>query len=222
MVPGSTCDAGVGVLAVYTINANPIGHPRGGTDAGIVLRCAPSGTVPYPCAMPRQPATPPVRIRTATAADLPVILAFIRELATYEQLEHQVVATEALLQQHLFDERPVAETLIADTQGEPQGFALFFPHFSTFLGRPGIYLEDLYVREAARGHGIGKALLSALARIAVERGWGRVEWAVLDWNAPAIGFYKGLGATLLDDWRICRLTGDALVQLASEGSSGTG
>jgi GNAT superfamily N-acetyltransferase len=181
----------------------------------------PGGTVPYPCAMPVQPPTPPVRIRAATSSDLPVILAFIRELAAYEQLQHQVVATEALLQQHLFGERPVAEALLAETEGQAQGFALFFPHFSTFLGRPGIYLEDLYVRETARGRGIGKALLSRLARIAVERAWGRVEWAVLDWNAPAIGFYKGLGATILDDWRICRLTGDALVQLAGQESSGT-
>jgi GNAT superfamily N-acetyltransferase len=172
--------------------------------------------------MAGQPLTSPVRIRTAIAADLPVILAFIRELAIYEQLEHQVVATEALLDQHLFGDRAVAEVLLADTAEGPEGFALFFPNFSTFLGRPGIYLEDLYVREGARGHGIGKALLSRLARIALERGWGRVEWAVLDWNAPAIGFYKGLGATLLDDWRICRLTGDALVQLAGEGLSGTG
>ncbi len=172
--------------------------------------------------MPGQPPASPVRIRIATAADLPVILTFIRELAFYEQLEHQVVATEALLQQHLFGERPVAEALLAETSGGPEGFALFFPNFSTFLGRPGIYLEDLYVREGARGHGIGKALLSRLARIALERGWGRVEWAVLDWNAPAIGFYNGLGATLLDNWRICRLTGDALVQLAGEGPSGTG
>ena len=171
--------------------------------------------------MPAQPPTSPVRIRAATSADLPVILAFIRELAAYEQLEHQVVATEALLEQHLFGERSVAEVLLAETEREPQGFALFFPHFSTFLGRPGIYLEDLYVRETARGQGTGKALLSRLARIAVERGWGRVEWAVLDWNAPAIGFYKGLGATILDDWRICRLTGDALVQLAGQESSGT-
>jgi GNAT superfamily N-acetyltransferase len=172
--------------------------------------------------MAGQPPTSAVRIRTATAADLPVILAFIRELAEYEQLEHQVVATEALLRQHLFGDRPVAEALLAETSGGPQGFALFFPHFSTFLGRPGIYLEDLYVREGARGHGIGKALLSRLARIAVERRWGRVEWAVLDWNASAIGFYKGLGATLLEDWRICRLTGTALVQLAGEATSGTG
>ena len=178
--------------------------------------------MPYPYAMPGQGPTSAVRIRTATSADLPVILAFIRELAAYEQLEHQVVATEALLEQYLFGERPVAEALLAETDGGPEGFALFFPHFSTFLGRPGIYLEDLYVREGARGHGIGRALLARLARIAVERGWGRVEWAVLDWNAPAIGFYKGLGAMLLDDWRICRLTGDALVQLAGEARAGTG
>jgi GNAT superfamily N-acetyltransferase len=164
----------------------------------------------------------PVHIRTATAADVPVILAFIRELAAYEQLEHQVVASEALLQQHLFGERPVAEALLAETSERPEGFALFFPNFSTFLGRPGIYLEDLYVREGARGRGIGKALLSRLAGTALERGWGRVEWAVLDWNAPAIGFYKGLGASVLDDWRICRITGDALVQLAAAGRFPTG
>ena len=166
-------------------------------------------------------ATPPVRIRFATPADVPVILAFIRELAVYEQLEQHVVATEALLQQHLFGDRCVAEALVAESDREPEGFALFFPNFSTFLGRPGIYLEDLYVREPARGRGIGKALLTCLACIAAERGWGRVEWAVLDWNAPAIAFYKGLGATPLDDWRICRLTGDALAELAARGQSPT-
>jgi GNAT superfamily N-acetyltransferase len=167
--------------------------------------------------MPRRSSPPPVHIRIATRKDVPLILAFIRELAAYEQLGDQAVATAALIDQHLFGAHAVAEALVAETDGQPEGFALFFQHFSTFLGRPGIYLEDLYVREAARGRGIGKALLACLARIAVDRGWGRVEWAVLDWNAPAIGFYKGLGATLLDHWRICRLTGDALDNLAAGG-----
>ena len=108
----------------------------------------------------------------------------------------------------------MAEAVVARFAGEPVGFALFFANFSTFLGKPGIYLEDLFVREAARGKGVGRALMAHLARVAVERGWGRVEWAVLDWNAPAIRFYRGLGADLLEDWRICRLTGEALDRTA--------
>ena len=155
----------------------------------------------------------PVEIAAATPPDVPVILGFIRDLARYERLEHAVVATEGDLRRWLFGDRPMAEVIIARASGEPVGFALFFANFSTFLGRPGIYLEDLYVRESARGRGIGTALLTHLARVALERGWGRVEWAVLDWNRPALEFYRRLGAVTLDDWRICRLTGEALAKL---------
>ena len=157
-----------------------------------------------------------VTIRPAGTNDLATVLWFIRQLAIYEKLEHQVVATEAGLQGHLFGDRPMAEVLLAEHEGTPVGFALFFPNFSTFLGRPGLYLEDLYVREEFRGRGVGRQLLEALARVALTRGWGRMEWAVLDWNVSAIGFYRRLGARLLDDWRICRLTGDALETLASD------
>ena len=160
---------------------------------------------------------PGVTLRFATAEDTPVILAMIRELADYERMSHEVVADITRLRQSLFGERRVAEVLIAEKRGEPVGFALFFHNFSTFVGRPGIYLEDLYVRPAARGSGIGKALLVRLARIAVERGCGRLEWAVLDWNEPAIGFYRRLGATAMDEWTVFRLTGAALEDLAQTG-----
>jgi GNAT superfamily N-acetyltransferase len=155
-----------------------------------------------------------VRLRAAVQSDVPTIFGFIRELAAYEKLEHQVVATEALLHEHLFGNRPAAEVVIAEVDGRPVGFALFFQNFSTFLGRPGLFLEDLYVRPEARGHGIGKALLVHLAKIAVERGAGRFDWNVLDWNEPAIGFYKRLGAEVLPDWRTCRLSGESLARLA--------
>jgi GNAT superfamily N-acetyltransferase len=158
----------------------------------------------------------PLTIEPATPAEIPRLLDFIRELAEYEKLADRVVATEADLQRWMFGDRPVAEAVIARLDGEAVGFALFFPVFSTFLGRPGIYLEDLFVRESARGQGIGRALVTYLARLAVSRGWGRVEWSVLDWNAPAIGFYRRLGAQVLDDWRVCRLTGDALQRLAGQ------
>jgi len=160
---------------------------------------------------------PGVTLRFATAEDTPVILAMIRELADYERMSHEVVADVTRLRQSLFGERRVAEVLIAEKRREPVGFALFFHNFSTFVGRPGIYLEDLYVRPAARGSGIGKALLVRLARIAVERGCGRLEWAVLDWNEPAIGFYRRLGATAMDEWTVFRLTGAALEDLAKTG-----
>lgn len=157
----------------------------------------------------------PVTIRAGTRADAATVMGFIRDLARYEHLEHRVVATERDVERWIFGPERVADVLVAEEGSEPAGFALFFPNFSTFLGKPGIYLEDLYVREASRGRGIGRALLARLAQLAVERGWGRVEWAVLDWNEPAIRFYRGLGATLLEDWRICRLTGDALEALGS-------
>jgi GNAT superfamily N-acetyltransferase len=153
-------------------------------------------------------------LRPAILADVPIILGFIRELAAYEKLEHQVVATEALLAEQLFGPRPAAEVVIAELNGAAVGFALFFNNFSTFLGRKGLFLEDLYVQPHARGSGIGKALLRHLARMAVARGCGRMDWNVLDWNAPAIGFYEKLGADVLPDWRTCRLTGDALKALA--------
>jgi len=155
-----------------------------------------------------------VRLRSAVPSDVPTILGFIRELAAYEKLEHQVVATEALLHEHLFGNRPAAEVVIAEVDGRPVGFALFFQNFSTFLGRPGLFLEDLYVQPEARGHGIGKALLVHLAKIAVARGAGRFDWNVLDWNEPAIGFYTRLGAEVLPDWRTCRLSGESLARLA--------
>ncbi len=153
-------------------------------------------------------------IRPATVADVPLILSLIRELAVYEKLEHLVSATEAGIQNALFGERAGVEAIIALLDDQPVGFALFFPNFSTFLGKPGLYLEDLFVRPAARGSGLGGMMLKYLARLAVERGWGRMEWAVLDWNEPAIGFYRKLGAEALTDWTLFRVTGKALQKLA--------
>ncbi len=154
-------------------------------------------------------------IRPATRDDVPVILGFIRALADYEKLADQVVATEAKLAATLFGPRPVAEVLIAEWQGKPAGFALFFHNYSTFLAQPGIYLEDLFVLPEHRGRGIGKALLVQLAKIAVERDCGRFEWSVLDWNTPAIEFYHALGAKPMDEWTVQRVTGDALKTLAA-------
>ena len=153
-------------------------------------------------------------IREATEADVPLILQFIRDLADYERLADRVVATEEMLRRTLFGSPRFAEVLIAEEDGAPAGFALFFHNYSTFLGQPGIYLEDLFVREEMRGRGIGKGLLARLARIARERGCGRVEWAVLDWNAPSIAFYRSIGAVSLDDWKIMRLTGDEMDTIA--------
>jgi GNAT superfamily N-acetyltransferase len=157
----------------------------------------------------------PAAIRPATVEDVPTILWFIRQLALYEKLEHLVVASEEELRGSLFGPRPMAEVVLAEHDGQAVGFALFFSHYSTFLGRPGLYLEDLFVREEYRSRGIGRQLLEYLARLALARGWGRMEWAVLDWNEPAIGFYRRLGAHLLEDWRLCRLTGEALVRLGA-------
>jgi GNAT superfamily N-acetyltransferase len=154
------------------------------------------------------------RLRAATRADVPDILRLIRALAEYEKLAHEVVATEAALADSLFGPRPAAEVLLAEDGGRGIGFALFFQNYSTFLAKPGLYLEDLFVEPTSRGHGVGKALLKAVARLAVERGCGRFEWAVLDWNEPAIGFYKSLGAKPLADWTVMRVTGEALRRLA--------
>jgi len=156
----------------------------------------------------------PVTIRAARPADVSLVLAFIRELAVYERLEHQVVATEADVAAALFGPRPYAEVVLGCLGDEAVGFALFFHNFSTFLGRPGIYLEDLFVRPAARGAGVGRRLLAHLAHLALERGCGRLDWAVLDWNEPSIGFYRSLGAAALDDWKTFRLSGEALARLA--------
>lgn len=155
-----------------------------------------------------------ISIRPATASDLPQVLAFIRELAVYERLEHQVVASEAELGTALFGPRPFAEVVFACLDGTPVGFALFFHNFSTFLGKPGIYLEDLFVRPEARGLGAGKRLLAWLARTTIERGCARLDWAVLDWNEPSIGFYRGLGAIDQSEWTTYRLDGAALARLA--------
>lgn len=154
-------------------------------------------------------------IRDATRADLPLILAFIRGLAAYERLADECVADIPMLERFLFGERPAAEVLLADLDGEPAGFALYFTSFSTFLGRPGIYLEDLFVRPEARGAGVGRALLARLARITLEREYGRLEWAVLDWNADAIGFYQRQGARPMHEWTTYRLAGEALHGLAA-------
>ena len=158
--------------------------------------------------------TTSVKIVAATDRDVPLILEMIRGLAEYERMSDQVVATEAGLREVLFGPRPQAEVLIAFAGEWPAGFALFFHNFSTFVGRRGLYLEDLFVKPEFRGLGIGRRLLTELARIAVERNCGRFEWSVLDWNAPAIGFYEKLGAQMMKEWRIFRLSGEALKQLA--------
>jgi GNAT superfamily N-acetyltransferase len=156
-------------------------------------------------------------IRPARADDVGTVATLIRELADYEQLAHEVVLDEATLAEHLFGPRPSAEVLIAETaEAHPVGFALFFPNFSTFLGRPGIHLEDLFVRPEHRGGGYGIALLRAIGALARERGCGRIEWNVLDWNEPSIRFYESLGARPMSAWLLYRLTGDALYALGAE------
>jgi len=155
-----------------------------------------------------------VTLAPARRQDVPVILALIKGLAEYERLLHEVVATEAAIEESLFGPRPAAEAVIAWAGGEAVGFALFVHNYSTFLGRRGLYLEDLFVVPEWRGRGIGRDLLRHLARLAVDRGCGRFEWSVLSWNEPAVGFYQKLGAEVMADWRICRVTGDALVRLA--------
>lgn len=157
---------------------------------------------------------PKVTLRFAGAEDTSLILDFIRRLAVYEKMETQVVADEDSLLETLFGEKRYAEVVIAHHDGEPAGFALFFHNYSTFLGRPGVYLEDLFVVPELRGHGIGKILLSTLARIALDRGCGRLEWWVLDWNEPAIRFYERLGAQAMDEWTVFRVTGETLEELA--------
>ena len=154
-------------------------------------------------------------IRPATPADVPAILAMVRELAEFEKLTHLVVGTESQLHADLFGLHPVIECLVAFDGGEPIAFALYFHNYSTFLTRRGLYLEDVYVRSVARGKGVGKALLVRLAQIARERQCGRFEWSVLDWNENAIRFYESLGAVVMPDWRICRVTGEALDALAA-------
>jgi GNAT superfamily N-acetyltransferase len=157
-----------------------------------------------------------VSIRSATPADVPAVLSFIRELAVYEHLEREVVATEADVHAALFGLRPWAEVALACLDGTPVGFALYFHNFSTFMGKPGIYLEDLFVRPEARGLGAGRQLLAWLARTALERGCARLDWAVLDWNAPSIGFYRSLGAVAQDEWTTYRVDGAALERLAGD------
>ena len=156
------------------------------------------------------------RVRPATRADAALIVGFIRELAEYEKMLDQVQATPADIEQQLFGPKPAAECVIAELDGKPAGFALFFHNFSTFLAKPGLYLEDLYVRPELRGKGVGKKLLAHLAALTLERECGRFEWSVLDWNAPAIRFYESIGAEMMHSWKINRLTGAALKKLATE------
>jgi len=162
---------------------------------------------------------PGYQIRVATQTDVPTILSFIKKLADYEKLSHEVVATEALLKETLFGARRTAEVAIGYLNDLPVGFVLFFHNFSTFLGRPGIYIEDLFVEEKYRRRGFGGALLRYVARLAVERRCGRLEWSVLDWNQPAINFYKKLGAVPMDEWTVFRVTGDSLQKLGADQSS---
>ncbi len=153
-------------------------------------------------------------IRPARPGDEPIVLRLIKALAEYEKLAHQVVATEADLTESLFGPRPYAEAIIGYADGAPVGFAVYFHSFSTFWGRPGIYLEDVFVEPEWRGRGLGRRLLAHVARVAVERGCRRMEWSVLDWNAPSIGFYKSLGARPMDEWTVYRLDGEALARVA--------
>lgn len=157
---------------------------------------------------------PRLKLRPATIDDVGLIRRLIRELAIFERLEHEAVATDDLLREHLFGATPRAKVVFACWDGEEVGFALYFHNFSTFTGRPGLYLEDLYVRDDQRGRGIGRVLMSYLANVAVTMGCGRFEWAVLDWNEPAIKFYRAIGAVGMDDWRVQRLTGEPLRALA--------
>ncbi len=160
--------------------------------------------------------SPAIAIRPAVREDTGRILAFIRELAEYEQLAHEAVADEAGLARQLFGDTPRAEVLIAEVDGEAAGFALFFRNFSTFVGKPGLYLEDLFVRPQYRGLGLGKRLMVRLAKIAQDRDCGRFEWSVLDWNTPAIDFYRSLGAVGMQEWTVQRVAGDALAALAAQ------
>lgn len=155
-------------------------------------------------------------VRPAQPSDASVIFELIQALAEYEKLSHAVTGNVDALSKHLFGDRPCVEAILAESAGETVGFALFFTNYSTFLTQPGIYLEDLFVLPEHRLRGIGRALLKYLAQLAVERGCGRVEWSVLDWNQPAISFYRRLGAAILEDWRICRVTGETLTQLATD------
>lgn len=166
--------------------------------------------------------TPPFTLRSAELGDVGAIVQLIRDLAEFEKLAHLVQVTPEKLRPQLFGERPAAEAWVAVTGGDPRGgevvaFALFFTNFSTFLAQPGLYLEDLFVKPEHRGQGIGRALLKRLAALAVERNCGRFEWCVLDWNANAIRFYEGMGATVMPEWRLCRVTGDALQGLGTAG-----
>jgi GNAT superfamily N-acetyltransferase len=156
-------------------------------------------------------------IRAAARADVPELLRLIRELAIYEKLEHEAVGTPEALERSMFGDRPACEALVVEAGGRAVGFALYFISFSTFLCKPGLYLEDLFVEPAHRGGGIGKALLGRLAAIALERGYGRFEWRVLDWNEPSIRFYEALGAKIMREWLLARVTGPALQQLAARG-----
>ena len=157
--------------------------------------------------------TDELEIRPAAPSDLELILSFIREIAEFEHLAHEVIATEEGLSEYLFGERPVAEVLIAELEGNPVGFALFYQNFSTFVGRPGIHLEDIFVREQARGKGVGKALLLEVARVAHRRSCGRLEWNVLDWNTSAIAFYESLGAKIHSEWKMTRMDAKAIANL---------
>jgi GNAT superfamily N-acetyltransferase len=168
------------------------------------------------------PADAGLVLRPARADDAPLILALVRELAEYERAPDQCHATEAALRETLFGPAPQAEVVVAEWDGAPAGFALFFHNYSTWEARRGLYLEDLFVRPASRGRGIGRALLEHLARVAVARGCGRFEWSVLDWNEPAIGFYRALGARPMDEWTIMRVDGDALRALAARTTGATG
>ncbi len=159
---------------------------------------------------------PDFTIRYASKMDTELILEFIRKLAEYEKLLHEVEATEQQLHEYLFGDNPKAEVVIGEYKNKPVGFALFFHNFSTFLGKPGIYLEDLFINPESRGKGFGKAMLIYLAKTAEERGCGRLEWSVLDWNQPAIDFYKQLGAVPMDEWTVYRVAGDSLKALADE------
>ena len=156
-------------------------------------------------------------IRPARPGEASLVFQFVRELAEYEKLEHEVQATEAMIDAALFGEQPRVFCDIAEWDGEPVGFAVWFLNFSTFSGRPGIYLEDIFVRPAFRGRGVGKALMVHLARKCVENGWARLQWSVLDWNTPSIEFYKSLGAQMMDEWTVCRVGGAALTALAQGG-----